>query len=214
MESGRSSPREGWTGRAFVLHPTTLERFGCGTVGEFLELLRRTRLWPEYVPLPRPGSFSEPSLAVETDYRIVPPGQVTPLERAILDHIQIEHRFPLLREGYGGDSARERQFMLGESPHAAAWTDGSSHRLGYAARHPSSRMHLSRPHTRRCSIGWSPPVSRLPSRCATNSTDAARDARARPPRRDPRDRPDQWGGKQAAERIQAVMRRASSTFHD
>lgn len=114
-------------GRAFVVHPTTLERFGCDAVGEFLELLRRTRLWPQYVPLPRAGSFDEPSLQVKTDYRLVPPENVRPLERAILDHIQLQHRWGLLREGYGGDSVRERQILLGESPNAEAWTDGSSY---------------------------------------------------------------------------------------
>lgn len=114
-------------GRAFVIHPTTLERFGCESVGEFLELLRRCGLWPRYVSLPRAGSFDEPSLKVDTEYRLVPPDKVTPLERAILDHIQVEHRWPLLREGYSEDPVRERQIVLGESPHASAWTDGSSY---------------------------------------------------------------------------------------
>lgn len=114
-------------GRAFVLHPTTLERFGCETVAEFLDLLRETKLWPQYIPLPRAGTFDEPSLAVKTDYREVPPDQVKPLERVILDLIQVEHRWWLLREGYGRDPLRERQIRLGESSHAEAWTDGSSY---------------------------------------------------------------------------------------
>ena len=114
-------------GRAFVIHPTTLERFGCESVTEFLDLLRETKLWPKYVALPRAGSFEEPSLAVKTDYRMVPPDQVKPLERVILDLIQVEHRWWLLREGYGRDPVRERQIRLGESSHAEAWTDGSSY---------------------------------------------------------------------------------------
>lgn len=114
-------------GRAFVIHPTTLERFNCESVTEFLDLLRRTKLWPQYGPLPRAGSFDEPSLAVRTDYRLVPLDQVKPLERVILDLIQAEHRWGLLREGYGRDPVRERQIRLGESSHAEAWTDGSSY---------------------------------------------------------------------------------------
>lgn len=112
--------------RAFVIHPTTLERFGCETVTDFLKLLKRTRLWPRDVSMPREGSIEEPSLKVETDYRLVAPDNVTPLERVILDHIQLQHRWGLLREGYSEAPARERQILLGESPHAQAWTDGSS----------------------------------------------------------------------------------------
>lgn len=113
-------------GRAFVIHPTTLERFGCEEVPEFLDLLRRCGLWPRYVPLLRAGSFDEPSLQVETEYHLVPAEKVTPLERVILDHIQLTHRWPLLQEGYGTDHVRERQILLGESPHVDAWTDGTS----------------------------------------------------------------------------------------
>jgi hypothetical protein len=114
-------------GRAFVIHPTTLERFRCETLGEFLALLRRTKLWPEFVPLPRAGTFEDPSLKVDTDYRLLPPAKVTPLERVILDHLQLQHRWSLLNEGYGRDPVRERQIVLGESPNAEAWTDGSSY---------------------------------------------------------------------------------------
>jgi hypothetical protein len=95
-----------------VSHPTTLERFGCETVGEFLELLRRCGLWPRYVQLSRAGSFDAPSLKVDTEYRLVPPDRVRPLQRTILDHIQVEHRWPLLRKGYSEDRVRERQILL------------------------------------------------------------------------------------------------------
>ena len=114
-------------GRAFVVHPTTLERFGCDTIDDFLGLLRDTGLWPGRVPIPRAGTFDEPSLAVTTDFRIIPPDQVTPMERVMLDLIQREHRWGLLREGFGRDPVRERQIRLGESSHAQAWTDGSGY---------------------------------------------------------------------------------------
>lgn len=112
--------------RAFVIHPTTLERFGCETVGELLELLRRCGLWPLHAPLLRVGSFDEASLKVDTEYRLVPLDNVTPLERAILDHIQREHRWALLHQGYAEEAIPERQILLGESPHVDAWTDGVS----------------------------------------------------------------------------------------
>lgn len=112
--------------RAFVIHPTTLERFACEGVGDFLALLRRCGLWPRDVPLLRVGSFDEASLMVDTEYRLVPLDNVTPLERATLDHIQREHRWYLLRQGYSEEGIPERQLLLGESPHVDAWTDGAS----------------------------------------------------------------------------------------
>jgi hypothetical protein len=122
---------------AFVMHPDTLAQFGVDTLAEFKEVLFAAMDRSGAERLYRYQAFKESAIfeadlhkavpALNEGYEILPPKDWTKHEKAVLHALgRIDHQVRVCVQAVSGDDSmqRRRQFAVGISDTAQAWTDG------------------------------------------------------------------------------------------